>query len=251
MKPPVGKSGTSEGGEGQGAGQGEGQGTLPNVDGTKPGAAGQQGSDEPTDDNSDDSDDSAWDEKTKAYIAKLRGENAKHRTKAKELGSQLSQSEEQKKAILKAAGIEIEEGDPAVLLQETQAATHALAFRNAILESAVANGVGADSLEFYQFLVEKRAGELGEDEELSEEHMAEIVQKVNARGANGGTTSVGVGQKSGQGNPGGPPKPGSSGELTLDKFCKMNMSEKSELYGKNPALYGQLSQEARRTNRLI
>lgn len=197
-------------------------------------------------------DESKWDEKTKAYIAKLRGESAKHRTKAKELGSKLTQTEAQKKAILKAAGIEDESESPEVKLQAATSEKHALTFRNATLELALENGIAKDDVEYFQFLIEKRAAGLKDDEELSDEQMAGIIADVKKRGGKGaGNTSVGQG-KGASGGTGGSPNPeGTNTAVTLDQFCKMNMSEKTKLYGQNADLYNQLMSQAREAKRLV
>lgn len=195
-------------------------------------------------------DESKLDEKTKAYIAKLRGENAKHRTKNKELNSKLTTTEAQKKAILKAAGIEDESENPEEKLKVTTSKNQELEFRSAILEQALENGIPKEDVKYFSFLVSEAAADLKDGEELSDEKMAEIVSDVKKRSGGGkGNTSVGNG-KGGKGS-GNPNPEGGNGGVTLDQFVKMNFAEKTKLYGQNPDLYNQLMSEARKQNRLV
>lgn len=204
---------------------------------------------EPKDDPSDDPDDqSKWTpEQTKAYIEKLRKENATHRTKNKELASKFKVSEEQKKAVLKAIGIESDDEKPEEKVKALTSETQNLAFRNAILESAVQHGIPADKVKYYQFLVTEAASELEDGAELSDEQLEEIVKDVKASSGTKGNTSVGKGGKNGKE----PPPPGPSGDISLDQFCRMTMLQKSELYTKNPDLYKTLLAEAKAKKRLV
>lgn len=192
----------------------------------------------PKDDPKDDSkeDPKKWDSK---YVKKLRDENARNRVAAKEAGERL-------KAVLKAAGIEEDSQDPAEKLKVSQAESQNLAFRNAILESAVEQGVPADQLEFYEFLISKAVSKLEEGAELSDEDMAEIVGKVKtAKGS--ANSSVGKG-KDGKGDP---PPGNDKGEVSLDQFCMMSITQKSDLYLKKPDLYKRLKEEATAKKRLV
>ncbi len=189
------------------------------------------------------------DDKTKAHIAKLRKEAAGHRTKAKDLASKLKVSEDQKKAILKAAGIEEDPQDPTETIKQLSVESQQLAFRSAILESAVQHGIGKDGLEFFEFLVAKAVGELEEGEELSDEAMTAIVTKVGqGAGKGSANTSVGTGGKGGKGAP--DPKQ-TPGEVTLAKFIRMTITEKSALYEKNRDLYVSLLAEAKAQKKLV
>lgn len=195
------------------------------------------------DDSEDDSDESAWDDKTKAYVAKLRKENATHRNKNKELKSSVQNLTEKQKAILKAAGIESEDEKPEEKVKSLTATSQTLAFRNAILETAVKKGIASDDLEFFEFLIAKATSELEENEELSEDALDEIVKKVGAKGKGSANTSVGAGKEQ--------QKPGASGAITIDQFCAMSISEKSALYVKQPDLYASLLKEAKAKKRLV
>lgn len=203
------------------------------------------------DDEDDEVDEEELDEKTKAYLAKLRKENAGHRTKNKELVSKLNVSESQKKKILEAAGIEVDTETPEEKLKSISAESQQLAFRTAILESAVEHGIGKDSLEFYEFLVAKAVEALEEGEELSDEAMEEIISKVKKAGGKGGAnTSVGTGADGKGGK--NPPDPNKKvGEVTLEKFIRMSITEKSKLYETNLDLYTELTAQARAQRKLV
>lgn len=195
----------------------------------------------------DDFDEAKADEKTKAYLAKLRKENAGHRTKAKDLASQLKTSEDQKKAILKAAGIEDDSETPEEKLKVLSVESQQLAFRSAILESAVQHGIGKDDLEFFEFLVAKSVESLEEGEELTEEQMTEIVTKVKKGSKTPANSSVGNGG-GGKGAPNPNPNPT---EVTLEKFIRMSITEKSKLYETNVELYTSLMTQARAQKKLV
>lgn len=238
------KSGTSEGGnagagEGGNAGAGEGENNGQ--------AAGQQGQSQGDEGGEAGTlDESKWDAKTAAYIKKLRSEAANGRTKNKDLESKLSAQAEKEKKLKAALGIE-DEQDPAEKLKLVETEKQTLGLRNAILEMAVGNGIGADSLDFFEFMITKRTSELQDGEELTEEQLGEIVAAVKAQGTKPkATTTVdaGKGKQGGEGNPG-------ATEVTLEKFIRMNMSEKGSLYQKNKDLYLQLAAEAKQKNRLI
>jgi hypothetical protein len=193
-------------------------------------------------------DESKLDETTKAYLAKLRKENAGHRTKNKELVSKLSTSEDQKKKILEAAGITVDTETPEEKLKSISAESQQLAFRSAILESAVQNGISKDGLDYFEFLVAKEVQGLAEDEELADEKMAEIVAKVK-KSAGGGSANTTVGTGGKGGNP--PPPVTDPGEVTLEQFVRMSITEKSALYMKNVDQYEKLYKAAKSQKKLV
>ena len=195
---------------------------------------------------SDDLDESKQDEKTKAYIAKLRKENASYRTKAKDLASKVKSTEESKKAILKAAGIESEDDKPEEQLKTWKAQSQTHEFRAAILERALENGIGKDDLEYFEFLINKAAASLEEGEELSDEQITELAGKAKKSQKTGASTTV-----TGDGKGKEAPAPGSSGTVTLDKFTAMSITQKDELYLTNRDLYISLVTEARNKRKLV
>jgi hypothetical protein len=197
----------------------------------------------------DEFDDSKTDDATKKYLAKLRKEAAGHRTKGKDLASQLATEKARTKAILKAAGIESEEEKPEEKIKSLDSQNQSLAFDKAILELALEHGIPKDGVKYLKFLVNEAAAELPEGEELEEEKLAEIVaESKKGRGTgSGANTSVGTSKGKGAPAPGGK----SSGEVSLAKFCSMNTSEKSSLYEKNRDLYTSLMAEARAKKMLV
>ena len=194
-----------------------------------------------------DPEEQGWDEKTKAYIQKLRSENAGHRSKNKELASKFKTSEDQKKAMLKAAGIETDEVPPEQVIQSLSAESQTLAFSNAVLGIALQHGIPAEDVDFLEFAIQKAANGLGEGEELSDEALGDIVAKGKGRGGNrSSSTSVGTG-----GTGGGAPPPGETGKISLDDFCRMSITQKSNLFLKNAALYESLKNEAKAKKRFV
>lgn len=196
----------------------------------------------------DEIDESKVDEKTKAYLAKLRKENANHRTKNKELASKFQTSEEQKKAILKAAGL-LDEEKPEEKLQTAKQQNESLAFRNAILESAIAHGVPNEKMKYFQFLMTDAVGELEEGEELSDEKLAVIVKECKGTGKGSANSTVQKFDKDGKLIK--DPPPGESGQMTLEKFCAMGIVEKSKLYQEHPEIYEEFYKQAKAKKKLI
>lgn len=190
-------------------------------------------------------DDPKWDAETKAYIKKLRDESASHRTKNKELVSSVKTERERVKAILKAAGIEDESEKPEEKIKSLTAESQTKDFRLAVLEVALANGIPADEVDYLEYLVAKAAGSLGDGEELSDENIAEIVTNVKKHSKKPANTSVNGGNGKGE------PPPGNSDDISLDKFCRMSITEKSALFVKDPKKYEELKTAAKAAKRLV
>jgi len=185
-------------------------------------------------------DESALDPKTKAYITKLRKENAGHRTRANTTKNEFDAF---KQKVSKAVGNEDDEVPAEKRVEELSSQAQSLAMENAILSMAVENNVPKDGLKYFKFLVAQAAEELAEGEELSEEAMVEILADVRGKFAPASTTTSVTTKKAGN--------PDGSTEVTLDKFCKMSIGEKSALYTKNPELYTSLMEQAKETKRLV
>ncbi len=179
-------------------------------------------------------------------IKDLRTESAENRNKNKSLTEKFSGL---KKGLVEAGLIEDDEADPVEKIKQVSGHNAILSTRNAVLEAAIQNGIGADGMEYFGFLVEKKLSELGDDEELGETQIAEIAVQVKKFSTKTpASTSADAGAGNGQGT--GAPPPGGAGSVTLDQFVKMNMMEKTGLYTKNPDLYKQLMGEAK-SKRLI
>lgn len=197
-------------------------------------------------------DESSADEKTKKYIAKLRKEAGSHRLKGKDLASKLQAEKARSKAILKAAGIEDDSEKPEEKIKNLTSNNESLAFRQAVLEQALEHGVPKEAVKYFQFLISEAASELEEGEELEEEKIAELALEAKAskqkKPANS-TTRTDDGKGGGKSAPA--PSDGKSAAATISKFVRMSISEKSELYQKNPGLYQELMSEARAKKTLV
>jgi hypothetical protein len=197
---------------------------------------------------SGDPDESKLDEKTKAYLAKLRKENAGHRNKNKDLASKVTAEQERTKAILKAAGL-LEEEKPEEKLAATTAQNESLAFHSAVLESAIEHGIPKEGLKYYQFLISEAVNELGEGEEISDEKLAEIVKE--AKGFGGKKTPANSTVLDKNGKPIVTPDPAATGDMTLEKFCAMGVIERSNFYLKNAAQYEEFMKLAKAKKKFV
>lgn len=190
------------------------------------------------DQNSDPGD---WTPEQKAYLEKLRKENAKFRTRSKELDSKYSNLNTKFSKIengLKSLFGEGEgsETDPEVQVSQLTEALQAKDIQHSITELAYDHAVPKEDKEYFEYLMMKRLQNLGEDEELGEDDIAEIAKQAKAR-KGAGASSVGTGDK-----PNGAANPTA---ITLAQFKKMSITEKSALYGKNPKLYESLTIQAK------
>lgn len=199
------------------------------------------GEGEDGDEEEDDSlDESKLDPKTKAYIAKLRKENAKHRTKAKNARNSNAELLKKFKEVLG----ESDEEDPEVLAKNLKSENEGLALRSIVLEQAVEYGVGKDAREFFEFFVGKKFASLEEGEELSDEDFAEAAKlaKKAARNIGGGDGGGGSRTSVDDTNAGG--NPNKTKGVTLEQFKNMTVTEKSDLFIKNRTLYDELFAQA-------
>lgn len=167
-------------------------------------------------------------------IKSLRDENAKHRTKNKELGAG---QEKLKKALVEAGIIEDDEVAPEEKIQGLSAEVYGSQMRNALLEAAIEHEVPKANLKYFQFLITERLEALEDDGELSQEDIAEIA--LEARKVGGGSASKGTGASSSAGT-GKAPAAGGDGRITQEQFDSMSILEKSDLYTKQPEVYNQL-----------
>lgn len=185
-----------------------------------------------------------WDDATKDYIKRLRTESADRRTKAKDLETRYNDLNTEvttlKTGLAQALGIDTE----ATPEQQIEALSHqsqSFESENALLHLMLEKGIKSEGKDYFMFLMEKRASELGENEELTDDMITQIVGEVQAKGG-GVTTPVGSGTTSvgndGQGAK--PPAGGNGKEVTIQEFSAMNISERSQLYTTNPNLYSSL-----------
>lgn len=184
--------------------------------------------------------DLGWTDEQKAYIESLRKENAKYRTKSKELETQYTSINERFSKVekgLKGLFGEGEEGDdmpPEQKLEVMQAQNENLVLNNALTEAALEYGVGKQDYSYFKFLVQEKLQALEEGEELTEEDL-DVIAKQSKRGSAASSTSVEEGDIA----------PEQTGGVTLDAFKAMGINERSMLFSKNEVLYKQLVAQER------
>ncbi len=177
---------------------------------------------------------SKLDPRAQKLIHDLRKENGDHRIKNRALAEG---QEKLKKAMVEAGIIEDDEGDPQEKLQAVGAQLQGATVKGGILEAGIEYGVGKEGLKYFEFLVADRLQTLGDDEELTQEDLAELAKEARGRQNPVTSTTSVPGNKS--------PNPQASGEVTLDQFVQMSITDKSLLYTKNPDLYNRLFSEAK------
>jgi hypothetical protein len=209
------------GGSGDSGSQGAKGGVTPPTEGTKEAGA------------SDQLDVDKLPESARNLIKSLREENAKHRTKNKELGEGQSKL---KQALVDAGIIENDEVEPEEKIKGLSAEVHGAQMRNALLEAALEHDVPKTQLKYFQFLITERLETLEEDGELSQDDIAEIAAEVKKMGM-GGSGAKGAKSSAGTGSA---PQAGGDGRITQEQFDSMGILEKSELYTKQPEVYQQL-----------
>jgi hypothetical protein len=179
------------------------------------------------------------------HIKSLRKENAKYRTKARKLETDYSTLTGRLKSM--AGGESDDEESPEQQVERLDATNSSLAFENQTLKLALTNGItDEDAIEWMQFLIGKAVNDLDEGEELDQDALDAITAKVKKRfGAASGSNSTSV---SGDGSNG--KKADKKTGVTLEQFVHMTVFQKQDLHKKNPDLYTQLFQEAKRKNLL-
>lgn len=178
--------------------------------------------------NADDVDLEKLDEKTRNYIKKLRQESGGYRTKLKTSESNLSQ-------VKRLLGLEAEDQtSPEQRIEALQQQTEAQQFQSAVLQNALEHGVGKDGLEYFTFLLAKARDGLNDGEEVTEEEIAAAALEAKAKSIKPKATSSVT-----PGNAGTPP-PTTGGEITVEAFAKMGVTEKSKIFTEQPELYERL-----------
>lgn len=187
-------------------------------------------------------DESGWDDKTKAYIKKLRDESAKHRTKAKEFETQIgtlnTKFDGLQKGLKTALGIEEEGESPEEKIAMLQHTSEAAVFESAVLNIALENQIPADKVAYLKFLISEKAGSLEENQEVDEEMLKAIIDDVKAIAGKPKSSKTSVDGKTP------PPENGGASATTVEQFAKMSLTEKSQLFQKNPKQYDELMASA-------
>jgi hypothetical protein len=183
--------------------------------------------------NPDDLDLDKADEKTKAYILKLRKENGKYRTDAKDAKSKLD-------TVTKALGLTGDE-TPEAKAQRLSASNETIAFENAVLANAIEHGVPKDSMKFFKYLLAEAAQELKDGEELADDNIAALAVEAKAKSVKPAATTTVVPAAGGTGTPS--PASGTAA-LTVEQFAALGFNEKCKLYEKDPTQYESLFKQA-------
>lgn len=166
----------------------------------------------------------------KKQIKDLRKESAKHRNNFKTVSEKLSKLENKSKKPNDSQDDEEDEEE------EFDSKAHQIVLDNAILELAVDKGVSKDNLDFFKFLVTKKLNSLEEGEELSEDDVEEILEKIPASKGSKGPANTSFGSNGSKGK--GSKK--DSEVVTEEEFASMGMIARQKLYQKNPDLYKKL-----------
>lgn len=176
-------------------------------------------------------------EKALREIKKLRAENARHRTKNKEIESQYTSMQSKFSKMKEAAGIsdDQEEVDPAVLVQQKDERIAELEYQIAMNEVRAGLGISSEHQEYFDFLVAKRLQDLEEEEELGDEELQEIARKVLGNSA---PSTTGIRQQT--------KKPLEKESVSVQKFAQMTMTEKNQLFLNDRATYDRLFEEAKK-----
>lgn len=197
---------------------------------------------QPNPDGEDDSWAEGLDEKTKGYIAKLRKENKERRQESQTQRQQLQQLTSQFEAVkgkLKGVFGEGEEGEEEwTPEQKIEMLSYAVEEREAELEfmrGALSLGIydPADQ-KYLSFLLNQHMEDKEDGYEIDEDTLREIVADVQSRSK---SARAGSGNSSFNSTKPGNSRKEGSGEITLEAFKKMGMTEKSDLYVKNQPLY--------------
>lgn len=181
---------------------------------------------------------SKLDSSVQDYIKELRAENAKTRTERNNLSTRMENFENGFKQMFGDEG-EGQELTPEQQIESLNTNFQDLSFSNAVMGIAYQNDVPHDKLEYFEFLMNKEVEGLEEGQELSEESLAGLIQKVKGSGFQGeANSSVNEGNAAGK-------DPNASGATNLDAFVGMSLQERSELYRKDPNTYNALYKQAR------
>lgn len=181
-------------------------------------------------------DETKLDPATKAHIEKLRREAAGYRVKAKEATDKLQ-------TVKKSLGIEGDLESPEEKVKNLSQEKLTLSFENAVLASALENGVPKEGLDYFSFLVQREASGLKENEEVSAERLSALALEAKTKAIKTPASST-VTPTPGSGGGATPPAPANGDQLTVEKFAVMTMTEKSKLYETNPTVYEQMFKTA-------
>ncbi len=173
-------------------------------------------------------------------IKSLRGESADHRTKNNNLNTRLEKMETGLKAMFGDDG-NGQDLTPEQQISQLQSSVENSSYENAVQGMAYEAGIPHGNYEYFQFLMQKEVGGLEEGQELSEETLAEIVGKAKGFSDSNIDDSNSTVLEKEKGNQ----NPDQKGEISLEAFVKMSVTQKSELYTKSPEVYNSLFKQAK------
>lgn len=180
--------------------------------------------------------------KLKAYeseVGNLRKENGSRRVENKSLSERLGKIES---GLKKSLGVDDKE--EVDLNEKVTGLTNQLMenqLNHSIIEMAYENEIPKDQIPYFKFLLNESFAVLGEEEELPEERLKEIVQKVKGVSQKPANSSVNGGANN---DPSKDQKKDYS-KITPEQFAKMGDSEKNTLFKTDRSRYDALFLEAK------
>lgn len=178
-------------------------------------------------------------EEAQALIKKLNAENAKNRVTNKNLKQSLDKHGADLKKVKDSLGIKDDAADPETTIKGLKETNEAYEVRMSVMALQIEHGIPSDQSDYFQFLLGKEFDSLEEGAEISEDQIQGVVDKVKL---------VSSGKKKNSTSEGGKPPAEDTGggdRVTLEAFKKMNLGEKSALYGSDPKLYEKLTKQSR------
>ena len=181
----------------------------------------------------------------------LREENASHRIANKELTERLGKFETGLKNLFGGGDGDDNRDTPESRIDELEERFYereeqleAEREQNVLLSIAYRAKIPDENLEYFEFLMEKEIDNAGEDG-VTDARVQEVIKKVKGLSAPA-STSVSDGPSS-------TPAPAIDigGDVDLDRFVGMKITERQALYNKNKELYESLHRQAREQNRLV
>jgi len=174
------------------------------------------------------------DPKVQNYIKSLRQEAAGHRTATNQMKMQFEDLQGRLKSVFGGETDEVPVEDRLAHLAET---ADTLSFQNAVLQTALSNGISGEGLPYMQFLLQQATGSLEEGEEMDEGRLAAIIEEVKSKSSRPAFTNSSVGSPRGPSN--------AAQNITVEQFSRMGITERTALYRKNESLYESLMQASK------
>ena len=188
-------------------------------------------------------------EDVQAYIKELREENKSHRLENKKLSEDFNSFREKLTGALGNKEEEKPEETIQALMQrnkELEMQQEALREQQALQSFAAEHGIPADKFKYFNYLLNEASSHIGEEEELPEEKIEEIINEVKkVSGSKKAKTTPGEGTTSHGGD-----ATGGFDDLTYEKFVEMDINDKVKVYRQQPELYNQYMVKARKEGKV-